>query len=201
LLLCKKNNILIFFKKSRPVLKDLIPKDYIDIHSHLLPGIDDGAKTIEDTKLLLAEFAAFGVNQFITTPHIINSVWNNTKQSIELKINETLPLLKSDFENLSISAGAEYMLDSFFYDLLKKEEPLLTLKDNFVLVEMSYINPPLQLYDFIFELQLAGYKPVLAHPERYLYYFNNFKEYFKSAFNCWLLWKRCGDSCRKITKK
>ena len=70
-------------------------------------------------------------------------------------------------------------MDSFFFDTIKKETPLLTLKDNYVLVEMSYLNAPLQLYDVLFELQIAGYKPVLAHPERYLFYYNNFKEYHK----------------------
>lgn len=170
---------MLFFKKNTPLLKDLIPKDYIDIHSHLLPGIDDGAKNIENTIVLISKLNTIGIKQYITTPHIINSVWDNTKQSIELTYNTTLPLLNNEFGSIAIKAAAEYMMDSFFYDLLKKGEPLLTLKDDYVLVEMSYINPPIQLYDFIFELQIAGYKPVLAHPERYLFYHNNFKEFYK----------------------
>ncbi len=171
---------MLFFKKNRPLLKDLIPNDYIDIHSHLLPGIDDGAATIEDTISLISQLKAIGVNECITTPHIINSVWNNTKQSIELKYNETATLLKNESEAMAIkSAAAEYMLDSFFFDMIKREESLLTLKDNYVLVEMSYLNAPHQLYDMIFELQMAGYIPILAHPERYLFYYNHFEEYHK----------------------
>ena len=171
---------MLFFKKNKPLLKDLIPNNYIDIHSHLLPGIDDGAATIADTVSLISQLKAIGVSEFITTPHIINSVWNNTKQSIELKYNETVTLLKNESEAMTINAvAAEYMLDSFFFDRIKSEEPLLTLKDNYVLVEMSYLNAPHQLYDMIFELQIAGYIPVLAHPERYLFYYNHFDEYYK----------------------
>ena len=171
---------MLFFKKNKPLLKDLIPNDYIDIHSHLLPSIDDGAVTIADTISLISQLKAIGVAEFITTPHIINSVWNNTKQSIELKYNETETLLKNEAEVMTIkSAAAEYMLDSFFFDMIKSEAPLLTLKDNYVLVEMSYLDAPHQLYDMIFELQIAGYIPVLAHPERYLFYYNQFNEYHK----------------------
>ena len=86
---------MLFFKKNKPLLKDILPNGYIDIHSHLLPGIDDGAVTIADTTSLISQLSAIGVSQFITTPHIINSVWNNTKQSIELKYNETVALLKN----------------------------------------------------------------------------------------------------------
>ena len=171
---------MLFFKKNRPLLKELIPSDYIDIHSHLLPGIDDGAATIEDTISLISQLKAIGVKEFITTPHIINSVWNNTKESIELKYNETVSFLKNKSEGIVIkSVGAEYMLDSFFFDIIKRGDPLLTLKDNYVLVEMSYLNAPHQLYDMIFELQIAGYIPVLAHPERYLFYYPHFEEYYK----------------------
>lgn len=145
------------------------------MHSHLLPGIDDGAKTIEDTLFLISQLTAMGTKQFITTPHILNSVWNNSKESIESCYNITLPLLGE----VAIKPAAEYMMDSYFYDLLKNGEPLLTIKDNYVLVEMSYVNPPIQLFDFIFELQIAGYKPILAHPERYLFYHNNFSEYYR----------------------
>jgi protein-tyrosine phosphatase len=170
---------LLFFKKSKPLLKDVIPIDYVDIHSHLLPSIDDGAKTIHDSINLLTRLSDIGVTQFITTPHIINSVWNNTRESIEMTYNSTIETLNNEGVKVILNTAAEYMMDSFFFDLLKKEKPLLTLKDNYVLVEMSYLNPPLQLYDLIFEIQIAGYKPILAHPERYLFYYNNFNEFEK----------------------
>ena len=80
--------------------------------------------------------------------------------------------------NLPFNAAAEHMMDDTFVELFKSK-PLQTLKENYVLVEMSYINAPINLYDILFELQLAGYKPVLAHPERYMFFHHKFEEYNK----------------------
>jgi protein-tyrosine phosphatase len=163
------------FLRKNAVLKDLIPSDYVDIHSHLLPGIDDGAVAIEDTLFLIHELQKMGFKQFITTPHIYTTVWNNSTAIIQQKYNETLPALA---KNTSIKFGAEYMIDPYFVNLFQNK-PLATLKDNYVLVELSYINPPIQLYDILFELQIAGYLPILAHPERYPFYNSNFNEFTK----------------------
>lgn len=166
------------FIKKRPYLQDLIPGNHIDIHSHLLPGIDDGAKSFSDTSKLIASLQKIGCEQFITTPHIMKNVWENTKSGIGLKLSETNGLLKEEGNPISLRAAAEYLLDANFMELFG-EERLLTLKDNYVLVEMSYLNPPMQLYDIIFDLQIAGYIPVLAHPERYGFYHSNFSEFQK----------------------
>jgi len=164
--------------KSKPVLKDLIPDNHVDIHSHLIPGIDDGAKTFEETLKLAKALQSFGISQFITTPHIIQHVWNNTAEQIKAKEIETNMELEKHQITVPFRAAAEYMLDDNFMQLFQSEQ-LLTLKKNYVLVEMSYINAPIQLYAFLFDLQVAGYIPVLAHPERYLFYHNNFEEYLK----------------------
>ncbi|MBC7606914.1 MAG: histidinol phosphatase [Burkholderiales bacterium] len=163
---------------KKPFLKDLLPGNHIDIHSHLLPGIDDGAQTIEQSILLVSALQDIGVEQFITTPHVMKSVWENSKIGIETTLAKTLPDLNALAQNFSFKAAAEYLLDSNFVKLFQNET-LLVLKENYVLVEMSYINPPIQLYDIIFELQVAGYQPVLAHPERYAFYHHNFKEFEK----------------------
>jgi protein-tyrosine phosphatase len=166
------------FLKSKPLLKDLIPSNFVDIHSHLLPNIDDGSKNINETISLIKKMKSIGFDQFTTTPHVIKMVWDNSKTDIETLSAKTIyNLVQNGVEN-PFHAAAEYMMDIEFVNLFKSE-PLLTLKDNYVLVEMSYINAPIQLYDIIFELQLAGYIPVLAHPERYQFYFNNFNEYLK----------------------
>jgi protein-tyrosine phosphatase len=166
------------FFKSKPKLQDLIPDNYIDIHSHLLPGIDDGAVTIEDTFRLAKALQGFGINQVITTPHVIQHVWDNSALQIKEKEQSTKVALENNQISIPFCAAAEYMLEVNFVHLFQSEK-LLTLKDNFVLVEMSYINPPIQLYSILFDLQVAGYIPVLAHPERYLFYHNNFEEYNK----------------------
>lgn len=167
-----------FFSKNKSVLKDLIPDHHVDIHSHLLPGIDDGARTFEDTMRLTRALQGFGISQFITTPHIIQHVWENTHEQILSKKSATVLELEKHHIRASFRAAAEYMMDDQFVRLFQSGD-LLTLKDNYVLVEMSYINAPIQLYSILFDLQVAGYIPVLAHPERYLFYHNNFEEYKK----------------------
>lgn len=180
LLLCSPINtaILFFFKKNTsPILKDLISSNYVDIHSHLLPGIDDGAKDIEDSKYLLNQLKDIGFQKIITTPHIIKDVWKNTSSSIADSYKETSQLLLKANETIPFKAAAEYMMDGHFFDLIHKKEPFLTLKDNYILVEMSYMAAPMQLFDILFDLQIAGYRPVLAHPERYGFYHFSLKPY------------------------
>ena len=164
--------------KTKPVLKDLIPENHVDIHSHLLPGIDDGARTFEDTLRLTKALQGFGISQLITTPHIIEHVWDNSRDIIKAKEADTAIELRKHDITIPFRAAAEYMMDDHFV-LLFKMGDLLTLKGNYVLVEMSYINAPIQLYSILFDLQVAGYIPVLAHPERYLFYHHNFEEYQK----------------------
>ena len=167
-----------FFFKNRPVLKDLIPSNFVDIHSHLLPGIDDGARTFKDTLQLILLLKNIGVSQFITTPHTMYQVWDNSRESILTLLAETkLELEKNDLI-IPFNAASEYLMDDQFVKLFQTGE-LLTLKDNYVLVEMSYLSAPIQLYTILFDLQVAGYIPVLAHPERYTFYHNNFQEYEK----------------------
>ncbi|WP_395064896.1 tyrosine-protein phosphatase [Flavobacterium sp.] len=156
----------------------MIPSNYIDIHSHLLPGIDDGSPNIVTTFSLINELKSIGFNSFITTPHVMNHVWQNTKSSIETTHRDTSKaLLDSGIEN-KLDVAAEYMLDDNFRKLFKREK-LLCLKDNYVLIEMSYLSAPLDLYTILFDLQVAGYIPVLAHPERYAFYHENLEEYKK----------------------
>ncbi len=193
--------------RTKTILKDLIPDNHVDIHSHLLPGIDDGAQTFEDSKRLIQSLNGYGISQFITTPHIINNVWDNSSVQIkDLKIATVLELEKHQI-TVPIRTAAEYMMDDYFVKLFKTEK-LLTLKDNYVLVEMSYINPPIQLYEILFDLQVAGYIPVLAHPERYLFYHTNFDEYQKLKragcffqLNLAAIVGYYGDSITKIAEK
>ncbi|HLA56737.1 MAG TPA: CpsB/CapC family capsule biosynthesis tyrosine phosphatase [Flavobacterium sp.] len=169
---------MLFFSKKKPFLQDLIPDHHIDIHSHLLPGIDDGAQTLDETILLMNGLRKVGFEQFITTPHIMKNVWENTPANVSAKLSETAIELKSHGIDVPFKAAAEYLLDGSFMDSLKTES-LLTLKENYILVEMSYLNPPIQLFDIIFEIQIAGYIPVLAHPERYSFYHTNYGEFQK----------------------
>ena len=164
-----------FFFKSKPTLASLIPKGYIDIHSHILPGIDDGSKDIKETSFLLNEMSKLGFSQCIATPHTLGGLWNNTPETIQKSFEHCKEALDSKPNYMLVRAATEYMIDQSFLHRIQNES-LLTLKDNFVLVEMSYQSPPLGLFEIIFEMQLKGYQPVLAHPERYIFYHNDFKK-------------------------
>ncbi|WNM20242.1 tyrosine-protein phosphatase [Flavobacterium capsici] len=169
---------MIHFFKQKPYLQDFIPENHVDIHSHLLPNIDDGARTIEETETLLLGLEKIGIKKFVTTPHVMGEIWKNSSEDITEKKENTLQNLSINGIRSRFKAAAEYMIDAEFNELFKKEK-LLTVKENYVLVEISYLNPPIQLFDILFELQVAGYKPILAHPERYNFYHNSIDNYKK----------------------
>lgn len=169
---------MLFFSKPLPHLIDLIPENHVDIHSHLLPAIDDGATSFSHSLSLIKAMHSFGITTFVTTPHVMSSVWENSSEGIK-KLEQQLVLeLKNNNIPVEIRAAAEYMIDDHFTTLLNTEK-LLVLKDKYVLIEISYLTPPLALYSIIYEVQLAGYIPVLAHPERYVYYHSQFSEFEK----------------------
>ena len=167
---------MISFFKSKPKLSALIPSGFIDIHSHLLPGIDDGSKSLEETETLLQQLKVIGFEKCITTPHTLPEIWENTREGILQKFDETKSKLSECHQPMLHHTASEYMLDDSFIDRLQSEK-LLTLKDDLLLIEMSYMNPTLALKEIIFEIKQKGYKPILAHPERYLYYHKNLKAY------------------------
>ncbi len=164
------------FFKSKLKLYELIPLNYTDIHSHVLPGIDDGAKDINDTEFLLNEIKSMRFGKIITTPHTMKYVWENNNESILNAKDLVYNSLNSLATELKLQSASEYFLDDYFLEIVQQKN-LLTLKDNYILVELSYTNPPINLFDILFEIQLAGYKPILAHPERYKYYHENFEVY------------------------
>ena len=163
-------NMFNLFKKTTPnPLPDFAALG-TDLHSHLLPGIDDGAPDIETTKTLIKALANLGFKRLITTPHVMSDFYPNTRDVILKKRDEVLQVIEN--ENIVLDefdAAAEYFIDETFVALMKKE-PLLTLQGNHVLVEMSFHRPYPALHSVLFDLQMKGYYPILAHPERYPYF-------------------------------
>lgn len=150
-----------------------------DMHSHLLPGLDDGAETLEHSLELLRQLQAFGYRKLILTPHIMGDFYRNTPEGIR----GALAALKTaaaaaGITGLELDCAAEYYLDESFGRRLEQQEPLLTFggERRLVLFETSYINEPFNLSETVFNLQAAGYQPVLAHPERYTYLYGRFEE-------------------------
>lgn len=164
-----------FFKKKK-TLREIIPQNFVDMHSHLLYGLDDGAKSLQETQNLIADLKSFGFLQFITTPHTTPLVWENTKDQILDQYEKVRAELNMSEAELRVAS--EYLIDDSFLKRLENEK-LLTVKDNYVLIEMSYINPPIQLYEIIMELNSQGYQAILAHPERYNFYKNDYDSFKK----------------------
>ena len=164
--------------KSKPKLSELIPSGYIDIHSHVLPGIDDGAQTNDDTAFLLEAMHNLGFETIITTPHTIKNVWDNDVETITNAYHQVANELPNWKQKLNLRFASEYFLDENLIQLAQNTT-LLPLKDKTILIELSYLNPPIPLYEYLFELQLKGYQLVLAHPERYNYFHNQKKEFEK----------------------
>ena len=161
--------------KSRPTLKDLIPNGFVDIHSHVLPGIDDGAKDVKESLVLIQEMKKLGFGKIIGTPHTYPGLYNNNEKTIFNAYNKLKKIVKGSIE---ISYASEYMLDNSLITKVRNKN-ILCLKDNYILVEMSYISAPNNLYEIIFEIKTNGYIPVLAHPERYTFLYNDLKEIYK----------------------
>lgn len=146
------------------------------MHSHLLPGIDDGAKDISDSIALIRKLKDMGFKKLYTTPHIMADLYPNTPEIILGKLEEVRAALKAAQINIEIGAAAEYLMDEAFGEKIDSGN-LLTLPGNRVLVEMSFVSPPPNLDQYIFLLQTKGYKVVIAHPERYLFYRDQFDQY------------------------
>lgn len=140
-----------------------------DMHSHLLPGIDDGAKDIESSLQLIRGMKELGYQKLITTPHIIWDMYRNTPEIIAAKLEELRAAVKKENIDVELHAAAEYFLDEHVEELLNTRQPLLTVSGKKVLVEFSMAFPSLHIKDILFDMQMQGYQPIIAHPERYIY--------------------------------
>ena len=149
---------------------------FCDIHSHFIPKIDDGAQTIEDSIDLIRCLYELGYKKIITTPHIMSDAFKNTPEVIMGGLEKVREAIKTAGIPVQLDAAAEYYVDYDFEQKIEKEK-LLSFGDNYLLFEVSYVNPPDNLNSVIFKLQTAGYKPVLAHPERYNFWHRNFEKY------------------------
>ncbi len=158
-----------FKKKQDQVISPL----KVDIHSHLLPGLDDGVKSFEESIEIIRHFQTLGYSELITTPHIMSDLYRNDATSINDKLDELKRVLQHEGMSIKINAAAEYYLDESLIQLLEKDEPLLTIKGRYLLFETNFLNEPLNLKEFIFLASTKGYKLILAHPERYLYLHEN----------------------------
>ncbi|MFI3315416.1 MAG: CpsB/CapC family capsule biosynthesis tyrosine phosphatase [Rikenellaceae bacterium] len=153
------------FSRKKSLIKTDFFNDFTDFHSHILPSVDDGVKSLESAISILDYYESIGIKRVVFTPHIMENFSDNCSD-----------YLKSEFKkfthnfsgNIELSLAAEYMLDSGFYHHLESGK-ILTVWDNYILIETSYLLPPINLFDAIKDIKSKGYFIVLAHPERYGY--------------------------------
>ncbi len=164
------------FFKRRKKEKRRGPKLRVDLHSHLIPGIDDGSQSMEESLSLLRGLEALGYEKLVITPHIMSDSYPNSAKTILSGLATLKEEAKENGISLQLEAGAEYYLDECFFEEMRKDE-IMAIGNRYVLFESSYISKPLQIEEMIFAIGEAGYEPMMAHPERYRYIKNPEKEY------------------------
>lgn len=160
------------FKKKKPLDPIDLSKIAVDMHSHLIPGIDDGSKSMDESIAMLAKFENLGYKKVITTPHIMSDYYRNTPEIILSGLNEVRETAQKLGLQIEIDAAAEYYFDEYFLDLIKKKQ-ILTFGGSFVLVEFAFSGKPMFENEMFFELLSSNYQPVLAHFERYAAFHGN----------------------------
>ena len=168
--------------RKKIYIKEILPKDFVDIHSHIFPGIDDGAKNIGESNLLINEMEDLGFKKIIGTPHTYPGLYNNSNEIIKKSFEKIKRKITNN--NIKIDYASEYFIGEYLIEKAK-ENKFLTIKNNYILLEMGFISAPINIYDILFQLRLREYIPIIAHPERYRFLFSNFKEYHKlKKFGC-----------------
>jgi tyrosine-protein phosphatase YwqE len=145
----------------------------VDIHSHLLPGLDDGVQSYEESEDVILHFQKMGYRKLITSPHVMSDTYKNTSEKILSRLTKLRAYLTTQEIDIEIDAAAEYYLDEQVFKMIENDQKMLTFGRNLLLFETNFLNEPFNMKEFIFLATTKGYKPVLAHPERYLYLQNN----------------------------
>jgi protein-tyrosine phosphatase len=147
-----------------------------DMHNHILFGIDDGSKDIANSVQMASQFVNLGYSRVIGTPHIMNNYYENNREIISERRDSLEKALLENNIALQLDYAAEYYIDEYFLEKVKNKEKLLSFNNGHVLVETSFMNKPIFFTELMFDLRTQGYIPIFAHPERYVYLHNNYKE-------------------------
>lgn len=154
-----------FFIKKHFLVDQL--QGLVDIHNHILPGIDDGAQTVEDSIAMINGFSEFGVTNFVCTPHVMHDLYANTPETIKKAHGLLTKQLKSErMVTIKVGYAAEYLIDEGFEKLVENQQ-ILSLDGQYLLIEMSFVQAPLHFEDAVQKILDRKLYPILAHPERY----------------------------------
>ncbi|RZK49435.1 MAG: hypothetical protein EOO99_05430 [Pedobacter sp.] len=194
---------MIFFRKKRLKHPDFSAIE-IDMHSHLLPAIDDGSQSVEESVVLIKELQALGFSDLITTPHSMQEIHPNTDDSIKKAHTSLKKVMPS---GVTLRASSEYYLDEHFYKQVAAQA-LLPMPGNRILVEFSQVTRPNELEQQFFNLALQGYQVILAHPERYMFLHRDFNFYkrlkdmeIEFQVNALSFTKYYGDKVKAVAEK
>lgn len=159
------------FLRNKPTPpSDFLPKGFCDIHSHVLPGIDDGSKSMDESLELLKGLSELGIKKIYGTPHVLGSIYPNTPETISCAFEATNGLIEnSDIIDMELFKSAEYMLDAEFMAHLKSDN-VLPIGKNYLLIELGFLHHPEYMIEMLFDVHAKGYAPIIAHPERYHYF-------------------------------
>ncbi|MCF0219731.1 MAG: hypothetical protein HUK14_08110 [Muribaculaceae bacterium] len=163
-----------FFSKKKSEPQQLF--FHTDVHCHVVPGVDDGSPDVDTSVELIERMESWGLRRIIATPHMTQDTFENTPDILDPPLFELKEALEKKDSKVNLSRSAEHRIDDFFVEQLEKGL-ILPFPGNFILVENSFMQEPWNLDQFIFDLKLKGYKPIMAHPERFVYYQNNRKRY------------------------
>lgn len=189
-----------WISKKTVGLSEVWKNGFVDIHNHLLPGIDDGSKSVVQTEAMIQGMQELGITEAIATPHTYPGLWNNNSETISAA-HKTVP------HAFITKSSSEYFADAYLLERAEKQQ-LSTLKDDFLLIEFAMMSEPVDaIMDVLFELKLKGYQLVLAHPERYLYWENNKKVFdqlktfdLNFQLNALAILGYYGPSCKKMAE-
>lgn len=157
-----------FFKKKDDSLALNYQSIGVDMHSHVLPGIDDGAQDVQQSIDLITKMMELGIQKIIATPHVMADYYRNTPETIGNALTILKTELKKQHIEIEVEAAAEHYFDETF-EARVNEHKLLTMGDNYALFELSFVSLPMNVIGVIQRMKELGYKPILAHPERYSY--------------------------------
>lgn len=158
------------FRKKQPVPCGLCFST--DIHCHVIPGIDDGSPDVITSVELIERMQGWGIKRIIASPHVTQDSFENTPETIVPAYTSLKRELEEKSSGLELLHSAEYRIDEFFMAQLQSGS-VVPMPDGYLLVENSFIQEPWNLDQLLFDLKVKGYKPILAHPERYYYYHGN----------------------------
>jgi len=138
----------------------------IDLHAHILPGVDDGPKTLEESIAMLYQAQADGIHTIVATPHTLNGVYTNTPETIAQKIDQLHDEMKKNDISISVCPGMEIHICEDLHSRIENKSLIAINNTRYVLIELPAPLIPPQFKDIVFQLRLKGYYPILAHPER-----------------------------------